>query len=69
MYWFEHGEKILPAAVTTVLVMPAILGGLWIGFRLGHKLSKSLFRRITLGLIVLIGLSAILAPLFSKNPF
>ncbi len=64
MFWFEHGQKILPAAWTTICVMPLILTGLWFGFRLGHRLSKPLFRRITFALIILIAISSIVAPLF-----
>jgi len=66
-YWLEHGEKILPAALTTICVMPLIFTGLWFGFYLGHRLSKPLFRRITLGLIVLIAICAIAAPLFAET--
>jgi len=65
MFWLEHGEKILPAAGTTICVMPLILAGLWIGLRLGHHLSKPLFRRLTFGIIVLIAITAIVAPMFA----
>ena len=65
MFWYEHGEKILPAAWATVCVMPLIFTGLWLGFWLGHRLSKPLFRQITFGLLVLIAISAILAPFAS----
>ena len=64
MFWVEHGRKILPAALTTLLVMPVILCGLWLGLLLGHRISKPLFRRVTYGLIFLIAVSAIVAPLF-----
>jgi len=66
MFWYEHGEKILPAAWMTICVMPMIFTGLWLGFRLGHRLSKPLFRRITLGIIVLIAVISIVAPLFAE---
>ena len=65
MYWFEHGKKIVPAALATLLVMPLIFGGLWLGLRLGQRLSKPLFRRITYGLILLIAISSIIAPLLA----
>ncbi len=67
MFWYEHGQKILPAAWTTVCVMPLIFAGLWFGFHLGHRLSKPLFRQITFGLIVMIALVSIVAPLFTPN--
>lgn len=65
-YWLEHGEKILPAAVTTVCILPLLLAGLWIGLHWGHRLSKPLFRRLTFGLIVVLALSSILTPLIAE---
>ena len=64
-FWFEYGTKILPAALTALLVMPFVLLGLRLGLRLGHRLSKSLFRRITYVLIILVALSAIVSPFFT----
>lgn len=66
-FWWKHGEKILPAAVTTLLILPAIFGGLWLGLHLGHRLSKRRFREITYGLLTVIAVSAIILPLFSDN--
>ena len=65
MFWVEHGEKILPAAWATICVMPLMFMGLWCGLRVGHRLSKPLFRRITFGLITLIALIAIVTPFFA----
>ena len=62
-FWYDHGVKILPAAFTTLCVMPVIFAGLWLGLHLGHRLSKPLFRRITFALLVLIAISAIITPL------
>lgn len=67
MFWLKHGEKIIPAALTTLAVMPFILAGLWLGLGLGHRLSKSLFREITYGLLVLIAISSIVWPLFTDH--
>ncbi len=64
-YWFEHGEKILPAALTTICLMPLIFTGLWLGLHLGHQIPKPMFRRITYALILLIAISSIVAPLFT----
>lgn len=65
-FGYEHGAKILPAALTTLLVMPLMFAGLWVGLWLGHRLSKPLFRRISYGLILLIAITAILAPLLDS---
>jgi len=67
IFWLQHGEKILPAALTTLVVMPLILGGLWLGLRLGHRLSKPLFQKITYGLLVLIAISAMVLPLLANH--
>ena len=67
MFWYEHGRKIIPAASAALLVMPLILGGLWLGLRLGKRLSKARFRRITYGLILLIAIFAIGAPLLTSS--
>lgn len=63
-FWWEHGKKILPAATAAILVLPLILLGLKLGLALGHRLSKTLFRRITYALIVVVAVVSILAPLF-----
>ncbi|NOY30042.1 MAG: sulfite exporter TauE/SafE family protein [Planctomycetes bacterium] len=62
MFWTQHGEKILPAALSTLVVLPMILTGLWIGLRAGHLLPKQRFRQITFALISLIALGAIASP-------
>lgn len=63
VFWLRHGERLLPAALSTLIVMPLILSGLWLGLRLGHNLSKLLFQKITFGLLLLIAISAIVGPL------
>jgi uncharacterized membrane protein YfcA len=67
MFWWHHGEKIIPAALSTLIVMPIILCGLWFGLHLGHSLSKPLFQKITTGLLVLIAISAVVWPLFAEH--
>ncbi len=61
----QYGSRIIPAAITALIVMPGILAGLWVGLHLGHRLPKSLFRKITFALIVSIAAIAIMAPFFS----
>ena len=62
-FWVEHGKKILPAAFAALLLLPLVLGGLWLGLRLGNRLSKPLFRRLTYLLVLLVALGAIAVPL------
>ena len=62
-FWVEHGKKILPAAFAALLLLPLVLGGLCLGLRLGNRLSKPLFRRLTYLLVLLVALGAIAVPL------
>jgi uncharacterized membrane protein YfcA len=41
--------------------MPAMLAGLWVGFRLYGKLDDAAFRKIILVLLVIAGLALLLA--------
>ena len=65
-YWLEYGKRILPVALATLLVMPSIFAGLSVGLWLGHRLSKPLFRRITYGLLFVIAISSIVAPMVAR---
>ncbi len=62
MFWTQHGEKIIPAALSTITIMPLLLVGLWAGMRVGHLLPKQLFRQITFSLILVIALGAMISP-------
>jgi len=66
-FWSEFRWKIVPPALSTMIVLPLILAGLWIGFQAGHRLSKPFFRQITFGLVVLISLAAIASPWFDNS--
>lgn len=65
-YLIKHGSSIFPPALATLLLMPLILMGLRLGFQLGHHISKPLFRRITYLMLLLVAVSAILSPIFTK---
>ena len=39
-------------ALPALIVMPPVIVGLWIGLKLGHRLDKELFRRLTYGLLI-----------------
>jgi uncharacterized membrane protein YfcA len=62
---WRFGREIAPAAFSTVVVLPAILAGVWLGLRLGNRLNKHVFRRLTLILLTLIAVSAIVGPMIS----
>lgn len=63
-FWQQFGERFWTPVSSTLVVLPAILAGLWVGLPLGGRLSQPVFRNITLGLITLTALAAIISPYF-----
>ncbi|QEG35309.1 sulfite exporter TauE/SafE family protein [Bythopirellula goksoeyrii] len=63
-FWQQFGEQFWTPVCSTLVVLPAILAGLWVGLPLGARLSQPVFRNITLGLITLTALAAIISPYF-----
>ena len=63
----QYGQRVLPAAVTTLVIMPLILAGLWLGLKLGHRLSKPLFEKISYALLLLTAASAIVWPMIADR--
>jgi hypothetical protein len=66
-FWRKFGTAFFTPAFSTVVVLPLILAGLWLGLHLGGQLSVPLFRRLTLGLITLTALAAIVQPLLFQR--
>ena len=64
---WKIGAPARPPALAALIVMPLVLAGLWCGMRLGEKLDKQLFRRLTYGLLVIVSLIAILSPLLLQK--
>lgn len=67
-FWREFGSNFFPPALSTLIILPAVFAGLWIGLHWGGRLSQPLFRKLTLGLITLTALSAILSPFLVGQP-
>jgi uncharacterized membrane protein YfcA len=63
---WKFGHAAIQPAVQALIVMPPTILGLWIGLKLGHRLDKERFRRLTYTLLVLIAMSAILSPLLAS---
>ena len=61
-FWLRFGEKIITPACSTLLFLPLIFAGLWLGLHLGAFLSINAFRKLTFGLIALTAVAAILSP-------
>ncbi|MEM9352449.1 MAG: TSUP family transporter [Planctomycetota bacterium] len=62
LFAYRFGRTLLPATLAALLVLPIIAACLAIGLRLGHRLDKQRFRRITYGLITAIAVASITGP-------
>lgn len=63
--WLFFGEKIFVALWLGVLALPALVIGMLIGLQIASHLPDHVIRRLTIGVLVLIALSAIVTPLLS----
>ena len=58
---FPH--RILQASVSVIILLPALILVTQIGLRVGTQLGQQRLRRLTMGLLVLLGVVSILSPL------
>jgi uncharacterized membrane protein YfcA len=63
---WKFGADIARPALAALIVMPPGIAGLVLGLKLGHRLDKDRFRRLTYALLVMIALAAILSPMVVK---
>ncbi len=66
MLLMKFGAEIAPPALAAPIVMPPGIVGLFIGLKLGHRMDKELFRRLTYALLTVIAIVAILSPIVAK---
>jgi uncharacterized protein len=66
MLLVRFGAEIAPPALAALIVMPPGIVGLVIGLKLGHRMDKELFRRLTYALLTVIAIVAILSPVVAK---
>ena len=59
---WRFGEEAWHGVVMALTVMPPAIAGLWLGLRLGRRMDKRRFRRVTYGLLVLVAVAAIGSP-------
>jgi uncharacterized membrane protein YfcA len=64
---WQFGRDAAPPALAALMVMPPVLVGLWAGLRLGHRLDKALFRRLTYALVTMVAVAAIAGPMFKAG--
>jgi uncharacterized membrane protein YfcA len=62
LFALRFGTTLVPPMVAALIAMPAIGIGLWCGLRWGGKLDKRVFRRLTIGLLVLLAITSIAGP-------
>jgi uncharacterized membrane protein YfcA len=61
VYW-KFGDPVIQPAKAALIVLAPTLVGLAAGLKLGSRLDKEHFRRLTYGLLIFIALAAILGP-------
>jgi uncharacterized membrane protein YfcA len=66
LMWKYHADAARPATAA-LLIMPPVLVALWTGLKIGHSFDKTLFRRLTYGLLLIVSMFAILSPLLVKS--
>ncbi|MCA9260144.1 MAG: sulfite exporter TauE/SafE family protein [Planctomycetales bacterium] len=59
---WRFGSQVAPAAGAALAAMPLVFVGLWAGLKLGDRLDKQLFRRLTYALLTVIALASVAAP-------
>ncbi len=62
--YLVFGTRIVPPMLTTVVLVPWLLVVTWLGLRIGTRLGRERLRYFTLGLLILLGLVAVLSPFF-----
>ncbi len=65
LYMF-FGDRILPAGLIAGAMMPLLLVVTYFGLRFGTRLGRDRLRRISLALLLLMGLAGLFAPLLSR---
>ena len=63
---WRFGAQVAPPTLAALLVMPPGIVGLIVGLKLGHRMDKELFRRLTYALLTVIAIVAILSPVVAK---
>lgn len=61
--WYFFGDRVLGPGVTAACLIPLLLLVTSLGLKAGTWLGRERLRRVTLGLLILMGISGLLAPL------
>lgn len=65
--YFFFGNRIVQAGLVAAALIPLLLVATHFGLRFGTKLGRKRLRRVTLGLLFLMGLAGLAAPLLSRS--
>ena len=63
LLYFAFGNRITSSVVKAFLILPLLVGVTWLGLRFGSWLGRQRLRRITMGLLLIIGAIGLFAPL------
>jgi uncharacterized membrane protein YfcA len=62
----RFGTALASPTLAALLILPVVMIGMNLGFRLGARIDKPLFRQVTFVLLVLIGVGAVLSPYVAR---
>ncbi|WP_417746791.1 sulfite exporter TauE/SafE family protein [Rosistilla oblonga] len=62
-YWF--GQRIINPSLTAMAIIPLLLVATWMGLHVGTWLGRHRLRRVTMCVLLVVGLVGLLSPLFS----
>jgi len=65
LLWWNFGDQVIVAAWATLLILPLMLAGLWLGLHMGNRLDKWVFRRLAFGLLFALAIASIAGPLIT----
>ncbi|MEZ6090395.1 MAG: sulfite exporter TauE/SafE family protein [Pirellulaceae bacterium] len=60
--YYLFDQRILASSLTSLAMLPALLVATWVGLRLGTWLGRDRLRRVTMVLLLLIGLFGLFSP-------
>ncbi|MEO1527239.1 MAG: sulfite exporter TauE/SafE family protein [Planctomycetota bacterium] len=60
--YFSFGSRIFDSAIMAALSIPSLLLATWLGLKFGNWLGRERLRRITLGLLLLMGIVGLASP-------
>jgi uncharacterized membrane protein YfcA len=67
LMWLRFGGEVVDAMLLSASALPAVLIGLWLGLQLSRLFPDRALRRMSVAVLVLIALSAIVAPYSSRR--